>query len=148
LIRLGVFFWPLLIASSVAAGQVVQIGPPDPNYCKNIETIRPNFKLQKQTHIHGRIIDVQGSPLKTSKVELRRFINESKQKTIKTTVSDSNGEFDLGQVKSGEYRLLASPTRGFQQPETLDCYERQNCELNIMLKVNSTDMLESVCPIR
>jgi hypothetical protein len=64
------------------------------------------------------------------------------------TTTDLNGSFDLGQVKKGEYRLLASPTRAFPQPEPLDCFERQSCELIIILKANSSDMPESVCPVR
>jgi 5-hydroxyisourate hydrolase-like protein (transthyretin family) len=140
--------WALLLSSTISVAQVVQIGPKDPDFCKKVEVIVPNLKLHKNTLLRGRITDATGAPFKTSKVELRRFINESKQKTIKTMITNSNGEFNLGQVKSGEYRLLASPTRAFQQPETLECFDHENCELNIVLKVNSSDMPESVCPIR
>jgi hypothetical protein len=43
---------------------------------------------------------------------------------------------------------LASPNRAFAQPEKLDCYERRNCNLEIVLKANGTDRPYAGCTVR
>ena len=113
----------------------------------NSERVRPNLKLQHQTHVSGRVTDIVGVPFKKSQVELRKYISERKQVTITASVTDDKGEFDLGQVEKGEYRLLASPTRSFKQPEEFHCLGKE-CKLTIALQANPTDLPESGCPIR
>ncbi len=83
----------------------------------NSERVRPNLKLQRQTHVSGRVTDIVGFPFKNSQVELRKYISKNKQVAIKVSATDDNGEFDFGKIEKGEYRLLASPTRSFKQPE-------------------------------
>jgi carboxypeptidase family protein len=128
---------------------VVFVGrPPDKEYCYKIETIRPNLELSESVHIVGRITDGHDAPLKKSRVELRKYISQRKQVTVKATTTDEKGYFDLGTVAAGKYRLLASPHRGFQQPADLKCPSGNKCELNIALQVNPTDLPVSACPIR
>jgi hypothetical protein len=146
------YFLPLsllwIVAVPRAFGQVVLTGEQsDKDYCYRIETIRPNLELRESVHIVGRITDDHGAPLMKSRVELRKYLSERKQTTVKATTTDGNGYFDMGTVEGGKYRFLASPNRGFQQPTSLKCSDKK-CELNIALKVNPTDLPVSACPIR
>jgi len=143
-----------LTFAPVASGQVVFVGKqPDKDWCCKAETIRPNLVLSESVHILGRIFDGHAgiapgdAPFKNSRVELRKYISQRKQTTVKVTTTDDNGYFDMGTVDAGKYRLLASPTRDFRQPTDLKC-SGNKCELNIGLKINPTDMPLSVCPVR
>ncbi len=139
----------LLPLSPVALGQVVFVGKqPDKDYCYKIETIRPNLELQEPTRILGRVTDIMGAPLMKSRLELRKYISQRKQITVKVTTTDEKGYFDLGTAAAGKFRLLASANRGFKQPTDLKCPIGNTCELNIALQVNPTDQCDSVCPIR
>jgi hypothetical protein len=129
-------------------GQLVRIGPTDPDYCYKIETIHPNFELHKPLRVIGTVSDQLGSPFKNSRVELRKYISQRKQTTVKVTTTDAEGHFDLGTVKPETYRLLPSPSRGFKQPSQLKCEGGDTCELKITLMVNATDQADSICPIR
>jgi hypothetical protein len=138
------------------SAQVVFIGngkQPDKNYCYKIETIRPNLALSASVHILGRIfiaavgLTPDTAPLKNSRVELRKYISQRKQTTVKVTTTDEKGYFDMGTVEAGKYRFLASPDRSCQQPTSLKCTSGK-CELNIGLQMNATDMPISVCPVR
>jgi hypothetical protein len=137
-----------------ALGQVVFVGKqPDKDWCYKAETIQPNLVLSESTHVLGRIfvagagLTPDTAPLKHSRVELRKYISRRKQNTVKVTTTDENGYFDMGTAKAGKYRFLASSTRTFQQPTDLKCNGKE-CELNIGLKLNPTDMPLSVCPVR
>jgi len=136
------------ICSHPVLGQIVLQGSQDPDRCYKIETVAPNLKLNKPTHVFGSILDQISAPLKDSRVELRAYISQRKQVTVKTVTTDGNGRFDLGIVAAGQYRLLASPTRGFEQPSTLKCAEGRACDLKIVLRVKETDQGDSICPVR
>lgn len=136
-----------IVASPVFA-QLVQTGPNDPNYCYDVEVIRPNLDLRDQVHVVGTIRDQTTAPLTSSRVELRRYISQRKQVSVRIVSTDANGHFDLGIVKSGKYRLLASPHRGFKQPSELECQNGDTCNLNITLILNPTDMPDAPCPVR
>lgn len=113
----------------------------------NSERVRPNLGIQHQTRVSGRVTDIVGEPFKNSRVELRKYVSERKQLTITASMTDDEGDFDLGQVEKGEYRLLASPTRSFKQPKAFHCPGKE-CKLTIALRANPTDLPESGCPIR
>jgi hypothetical protein len=137
------------------SAQVVFIGKqPDKNYCYKIETIRPNLVLSQSVHILGHIfvaaagLTPDTAPLKNSRVELRKYISQRNQTTVKVTTTDEKGYFDMGTVEAGKYRFLASPDRSCQQPPYLQCPDGEKCELNIGLKLNPTDMPISFCPVR
>jgi hypothetical protein len=138
----------LAVALSAVFPQVVRIGPSDPDYCYKIETIRPNLVLRGATHVTGSVLDQTGGVVQNSRIELRRYISQRKQVTVRVVPTDDSGHFDLGTVHRGNYRLLASPHRGFKQPLPLPCNGGKNCELEIVLFVNPTDQLDSSCPIR
>jgi hypothetical protein len=133
----------------VAAGPDGKSGPPpsSPDYCSQIEPIRPNLKLRDDTTVRGHVTDQTTAPLQHSPAELRRFISQTKQVTVKKISTDGDGNFDLGLVKRGDYRLLLSPHRGFKQPAKLECWSG-HCTLDVVLIVNPTDALGAGCPIR
>jgi hypothetical protein len=148
-------FLVLCMFAATAYGQVVVIGPDgkskppsgNPEYCAAVEPLRPNLVLALDTTVRGRVIDQTTFPLRDSPIELRRFISEAKQQKVKKLMTDTDGKFDLGVVKRGEYRLLLSPHRGFKQPEKLECSSRR-CTLETVLIVSPTDQAASSCPIR
>jgi hypothetical protein len=136
-----------MLAGPISA-QVVLRGPQNPTYCYEVEKIRPNLELRDQMHILGTIRDQTTAPFKGSRVELRNYVSQRKQVSVGVVTTDDDGHFDLGTVKPGKYRLLASPNRAFQQPSTLRCEKGPACDLKITLIVNATDQPESICPIR
>src|SRR5215831_9702276 len=104
-----------------AHSQVVQIGPPDPHFCDKIERIKPNLIIKTKTRVSGQITDEANAPFRQSMVELRRYLSAVKQVPLRRVKTDDDGAFDLGIVGPGDFRLLASPTRTFKQPDSLVC---------------------------
>ena len=115
---------------SPAQGQVEEGGASrvTPEYCSQVEQIHPNFSPAEDVVV--RITDQTTAPLQSSPIELRRFISERKQVTVKKVSTDVDGKFDLGLVKAGDYRLLLSPHRGFKQPEKLECSRIRDCTVD------------------
>jgi hypothetical protein len=130
------------------AGQLVQIGPNDRHYCTNVEHIKANLHLPSSVQLTGHVEDETGAPFKNSRIELRRYVSEARQVRTANAKTDDNGDFDLGVVSKGDYRLLASPTRAFKQPDEIWCSSGHQCFLRIRLKGNPTDLPASQCPIR
>jgi hypothetical protein len=145
----------LCLFAAAALSQVVIIGangksgppPGTPEYCADVEPLRPNLVLWVDTTVRGRVIDQTTAPLKDSPIELRRFFSAAKQQRIKKLLTDADGKFDLGVVKRGEYRLLLAPNRAFKQPEKLEC-SSSKCSLETVLIVSPSDQLASSGPIR
>ena len=96
---------------SGAQGQVAEggVSRATPEYCSQVESIHPNFTPAGDVLVRGRITDQTTAPFQNSPIELRRFISERKQVTVKKVSTDADGKFDLGLVKHGDYRLLLSP---------------------------------------
>jgi hypothetical protein len=135
---------------SGAQGQIVEGGVSrvTPEYCKQVEPIHPNFTPTKDVVVRGRLTDQTTAPFQNSPIELRRFISERKQVTVKKVSTNADGKFDLGLVKHGDYRLLLSLHRGFKQPEKLECSSTRDCTVDAVLIVNPTDGPAAGCPIR
>ena len=129
----------------VAAGGVSRATP---EYCSQVKPIHPNFTPAEDVLVRGRITDRTTAPLQNSPIELRRFLSERKQVTVKKVSTDADGKFDLGLVKHGDYRLLLSPHRGFKQPEKLECSSTRDCTVDAVLIANPTDGPAAGCPIR
>lgn len=135
--------------ASLALCQMVSVGPPgppDPHYCDSFK-VEPNLTIEKDGDVHGRVIDATGAPFSNSQVELRVFLSPTKQELSRKVKTDANGNFHIEGVKAGQYRLVASPTRAFQQPAPQRCVKKQ-CELSITLQANPTDLPDSQCPVR
>lgn len=133
-----------------AVAQLVQLGPKSESlrdYCARVEPLRPNLLLREDSQITGRVSDQSGDVFRNSRIELRRFVSSTNQVLVKNVSTDGDGNFDLGIVKRGDYRLLLSYSRAFQQPEKLSCGDKE-CKLEAVLLVNATDLPASVCPIR
>ena len=148
LIRALIFLISVFLNSLPVFAQLVQVGPSDPNYCVKVERIKPNLHVATSGEVKGQIRDRSGEVFKNSQVELRNFVSPEKQNMVATTTTDSEGRFEFSYVAKGEYRLLASPTRAFQQPEGMRCGTAAPCVLDIILDVNPTDLPASQCPIR
>jgi hypothetical protein len=138
-----------------ANGQVVVVGadgksgPPSATseYCSQVEPLQPNLKLNVDTSVRGHVTDQTSEPFRNSPIELRHFISETKQVSVKKVSTDGDGNFDLRVVKRGDYRLVLSPNRGFKQPAKLECWPK-DCTLYVVLIGNPTDQLAATCPIR
>jgi hypothetical protein len=138
----------LATAQTVLVGTDGKVSLPSRDLeCLRLEVVRPNLTLDADTRIHGTIVDQTKAPFLKSPIELRRYISESEQVMVKKVRTDDKGNFDLGKVKSGAYRLLLSPGRGFAQPEKLNCTAKK-CSLDVVLVVNPTDSITAACPIR
>jgi Carboxypeptidase regulatory-like domain len=132
-----------------ASDEEVEVFPVDAaEHCRRVEHIEPNLHVSRVAQLLGRIFDESGAPFPNSRVELRRYASEAEQVSIKSVTTDSEGSFDLGIIPVDEYRLLASPTRAFRQPGEMWCRTEGTCSLEITLKANPSDMLDSQCPIR
>jgi protocatechuate 3,4-dioxygenase beta subunit len=140
---LVVFF---VAAARAAQSQLVQIGPPDMHFCDKLK-VSPNLTVDRNAIVSGHLIDGSGAPFRNSTVELRAFISETKQTRVRAVSTDADGYFRLDTVKKGKYRLVASPTRAFQQPVNLRCVN-EHCELRITLATSPTDVLGYNCPVR
>jgi hypothetical protein len=115
--------------------------------CLQVEQVLPNLSLKEDTRVRGHLTDQTREPLRNSPIALRLFLSESKQINVTKVSTDGDGNFDLGIVKRGDYRLLLSPHRGFKQASKLEC-SSNDCTLNTVLVVSPTDGLAAGCPIR
>lgn len=137
-----------LLIGLASQAQVVIIGKEDPHFCDKVETIKPNLISFGDQTVRGRITDTQHAGFRSTKVQLRRLKGRNGFEVLKRVTTDPDGYFDLGFLAKGEYRLLASQDRSFSQPDTLECREKKVCVLNVELRINRTDMPESICPVR
>jgi hypothetical protein len=136
----------VLFAAVFVSAQTVTFGDNDQNACDAIR-VKANLHVPSPLKLKGRIIDETGAAFANSAVELRTLDSDTKQTTIAKVSNDSEGRFDLGKIKKGDYRLLASPTRAFRQPEETWCRADAECVLEITLHANPTDLPDSQCPI-
>lgn len=149
--NLGALLAAILVLATVVLPSVAQktgVNQPAPASCENIERIKPNFEPYQNVQLAGRVRDRTGAPLANSVVELRLYENESTQTLVKQATTDEDGHFDLGYVRKGRYRLLASPTRAFKQADKLECGIGNECNLPIVLEAEPADSPMAQCPVR
>jgi 5-hydroxyisourate hydrolase-like protein (transthyretin family) len=137
------------LSSDVEVGTKVKVmtTPFPVSECPN-EIVEPNLVLDWSTHVTGKLQDQTTAPFKKSQIVLQRYEQSSSFVEIKTITTDESGKFDLGVLEAGKYRLLASPHRGFAQPEFFECTSEFNCRMEVTLKVNPTDLPYAACPIK
>jgi hypothetical protein len=135
-------FTPVLVARFVAAQVHLCCNAED---CNRLQ-VQPNLQLTETTHLFGSLTDGR-IPIRKSKVELRKWVSPTQQILVKTVTTDQAGHFDLGQIEKGEYRFLPSPHGGFKQPERVACPQTE-CNIELTLQVSTSDIPESVCPIK
>ncbi len=112
------------------------------------EVLSPNLTLRTATIIRGHVRDETGAAFKNSEIVLKKLSDSPLQPAYLFTKTDDAGTFTFDEAELGKYRLLASPSRAFAQPTKLDCYERRDCNLEIALKANGTDLPYASCPVR
>jgi hypothetical protein len=141
---------PILLSvlmSVAVSSQTVMTTPLPVSECPT-EVVTANLVLIHSTHVVGTLRDQTTAPFNQSKIVLRRYERASKVVDFKTVTTDEAGNFDLGTLSSGRYRLLAAPHRGFAQPEKLDCGRERECKLEITLETNPSDLAYAACPIK
>src|SRR5438105_15178902 len=115
---------------SGAQGQVAEggVSRAKPEYCSQVEPIHPNFTPAEDVRVRGRITDQTTAPFQNSPIELRRFISERKQVTVKKVSTDADGKFDLGLVETRRLPIIvvstpwvqtAGETGMLRRPETV-----------------------------
>jgi hypothetical protein len=112
------------------------------------EALLPNLILRIATTISGYVKDETGAPFKNSEITLVKASAIPLQPGYLYARTDGDGIFSFDEAEPGKYRLLASPSRAFAQPAKLDCYEKRDCNLEIILKANGTDRPYASCPVR
>lgn len=88
-------FLSTVMITPKSSGQLVQIGPSDPNFCEKAEHLTPNLLVTEIARISGTLVDDSGAPFETSRVELRIYTSAKQQSLVKTVTTDERGRFDL-----------------------------------------------------
>jgi len=116
------------------------------------EKAPPNLQLPDAKLVEGTVIDQSGAKFETGvAVQLR----SPKSGEIVRSAQVSNGDFSLGQIESGSYRLIVVKTDGsgtkrlvgFDQSKSLVCEAAGPiCKLSVMPTLHGTDNLIDSCP--
>ena len=143
----------VLYASTVAFGQLVCTG--DACSCENETTPPPNFSVSKAAHVTGTLIEEEsGAPFAFENTIVQvRTIKE--RLAIVTATVDSRGQFDLGIIPAGQYRLIAA--RRLQngklerqpeadQPKSMACTGGSDCSITAVQHLHGTDLPFEFCP--
>jgi hypothetical protein len=133
-----------VLLSTLPAQVVVD---PSVTPCKK-ESLRPNLEVKVRKHILGQVNDATGAAFQGSKVLLRKLGKQGEFVEYRSAVTDTNGRFDLKSVEPGTYRFLPAPNRGWRQPREVACNESRECDIKLVLELNSTDQPFAQCPIR
>jgi hypothetical protein len=107
--------------------------------------VHPNLVLDAGVDIGGHVEDPSGAALVHTRIEVRKYISEVKQSSFRQLQTDGNGDFSVGVLPAGKYRLVIF-ARGFKQPRDLQCKSGKICKVNVVPEVAPTDIFpESVC---
>jgi Carboxypeptidase regulatory-like domain len=135
----------LLLFPFYASGQLVQVGQPDAHACDKVKVI-PNLLLEASVAVEGHVEDPSGAAIVHTRIEVRQYFSALRQSPFKQTETDEHGNFSVGVLPAGKYRLLVFAP-GFKQPRPLQCRGAKSCDLSVMPEVAPTDTFpESVCP--
>jgi hypothetical protein len=83
--------------------QLVSVSGED-NFCKN-EKVSPNLTVTAQIRLTGAVFDQTGAPIhfNTTTIQVR---DPQENKVLFSAVLDERGQFDLGAIPVGTYRLI------------------------------------------
>ena len=140
--KLGVLV--VLLASSALAQKVIQ---PWEVPCTE-ELVKPNLELKEPRRLSGELKNPTGTPFQESRVVLRKLNAKGKLSNTERVTTDKEGNFDLGTLDAGKYRFLPAPSRGFKQPQGIQCREDLDCEIKLVLQLNPSDQEFGGCPIQ
>lgn len=133
-----------LLSACCLSGQLVQIGASDPQLCEKVK-VHPNLVLEAAVDVGGHLEDPSGAALVHTHLEIRKYISEIKQTSFRQLQTDGNGDFSVGVLPAGKYRLLIF-ARGFKQPRNFQCKSGKTCKVNVVPEIAPTDTFpESVC---
>lgn len=135
----------LLVSAFCLYGQLIQVGPPDPHACEKVK-VNPNLVVEAAIDVKGHVRDPLGASMINTRIEIRKYVSETKQSSFRETKTDGHGDFSIGVLPAGKYRLVVFAA-GFKQPRNLHCASGKSCSLNVVPKIAPTDTFpESVCP--
>ena len=139
-----------LFSQTICTGTTEQGREAQTRLCTE-EKAPANLELNSSKMVTGVVTDQTGAKFEQVAVQLRS--SESRQ--VLRSAAASNGEFNLGVVPSGSYRLIvvkigpSGPERlkMFDQPASLRCTNAGNeCKLTVVPRVHSTDNPIDHCP--
>jgi hypothetical protein len=120
------------------------VGIIEPKDCAT-EALKPNLVLDTARQVRGSVVDMTGTPLASTKFQLRSY--NDKSGASKSVMTDKDGNFDAGVVEKGEYRLLA-PSRAWRQPVALTCSgSSTDCDLRVVLDHNPAGVPYAGCQL-
>jgi len=149
-----IVFIAILFPSNLAFGQLVCTG--DACSCENEKTPPPNFSVSATVHVIGKLIEEQSKApfvFENTVVQVRTIKDKL---AIVTSTVDSNGQFDLGIIPAGQYRLIAA--RRLQggklerqpladQPKPMSCSgASSDCSITAVQHLHGTDLPFEFCP--
>jgi len=146
-------FFAMLFPSSFAFGQLVCIG--DACSCKNEKTPAPNFSVSSSVRVTGKLIlENTGAPFVFENTVVQVWTINARTVIVAAKV-DSQGQFDLGIVPPGQYRLIAAQRLqdgklerqpGVDQPMPMSCSGASDCSITAVQRLHGTDLPFEFCP--
>lgn len=142
-----------LFAQTVCIGTTQECAEAQQKLCAS-EPAPANFELLKSRRVIGIVQDQTGAKFESG-IEVQLRVPE-KDAILKSVVA-KQGNFSLGQVKAGSYRLVVVELgkRGverlsmFDQPTSLVCASDSDaCRLSVIPTIHSTDNAIDNCPPR
>lgn len=137
-LRLNLCILTLVVATP---GQRVVVNPHE---CDEIR-VQPNLTLSIPAQVDGHLMDPSSAPISNTRLELRTYASEVKHALFKRAQTDDKGNFSLGMIPAGRYRLVAFAP-GFKQAADLKCPDLKSCALSVRLELAPSDIPESNCP--
>jgi hypothetical protein len=151
--RKFIAFIAALFESTAVFGQLVCTG--NACSCENEKTPPPNFSVSQSVHVTGKLIGENGYPFvfENTVVQVRTIMEKF---VIVTATVDSHGQFDLGIIQTGQYRLMAA--RRLQngklerqpladQPKPMSCSGgSSDCSIKAVQHLHETDLPFEFCP--
>ncbi len=150
--RTVVAFIAVLFGSTAAFGQLVCSG--DACSCENEKRPPPNFSVSQSVHVTGKLVGENGYPFAFDNTVVQVRATNEKRVLVTATV-DSMGQFDLGIIPAGDYRLIAA--RRLQngklgrqpladQPKAMSCSGVSDCTITAVQHLHGTDQRFEFCP--
>jgi hypothetical protein len=143
----SVFLLPMSLWS-----QLICIG--DACSCDKEIDAPPNLSIAKPVRVQGVLLDDLGAVFAFENTIVQ--VRNPKTKTILISVSvDAKGQFDLGIVPAGEYRLIAARKKMdgnlvrqplMDQPKAMSCSSDSPCWIQAIQHQHGTDLPFEFCP--
>jgi hypothetical protein len=122
--------------------------------CKT-ETVAPNLFIATPTKVSGVLFDQTGMPFSIGGNTIVQVRDPNKGKALYTAAVNGRGEFDLGQVKAGTFRIIVAikvhgglleRPPGFDQPARMDCSGESECTIRATVRADHSEDSLASCP--